>query len=94
MAVSFASAGRTTCKFGIARNAQRCSTGWWVGPSSPNPIESWVQTYVAGMFMSADSRTAPRIKSLKTRKVPANGRVSPPSAMPFMAQAIANSRIP
>ena len=43
-AVSLASAGRTTSSPGIARNAARCSIGWWVGPSSPRPIESWVQT--------------------------------------------------
>ena len=33
--VSFASAGRTTQRFGIARRLIRCSTGWCVGPSSP-----------------------------------------------------------
>ena len=43
-AVSLASAGRTTASRGIARSAARCSTGWWVGPSSPRPIESCVQT--------------------------------------------------
>ena len=43
-AVSFASPGRTIARFGIARSAARCSIGWWVGPSSPRPIESWVQT--------------------------------------------------
>ena len=29
---------------GSPRSAARCSIGWWVGPSSPRPIESWVQT--------------------------------------------------
>ena len=24
--------------------AAMCSTGWWVGPSSPRPIESWLNT--------------------------------------------------
>ena len=43
-AVSFASAGRTTDRLGIARSAERCSIGWCVGPSSPRPIESCVQT--------------------------------------------------
>ena len=43
-AVSLASAGRTTSRPGIARSAARCSIGWWVGPSSPRPMESWVQT--------------------------------------------------
>ena len=42
--VSLASAGRMTRSPGIARMAASCSTGWWVGPSSPSPTESWVQT--------------------------------------------------
>ena len=42
--VSVASAGRNTSRLGMARRAARCSTGWWVGPSSPRPMESWVQT--------------------------------------------------
>ena len=29
---------------GMARSVARCSIGWWVGPSSPSPTESWVQT--------------------------------------------------
>ena len=47
-AASFASAGRITVSFGIARIAARCSTGWCVGPSSPTATESWVkiQTHV------------------------------------------------
>ena len=32
----------------MARSAARCSIGWWVGPSSPRPIESCVQTKVTG----------------------------------------------
>ena len=59
--VSFASAGRTTSRPGIARSAARCSIGWWVGPSSPSPIESCVHTYVTGSFISAASRTAGRM---------------------------------
>ena len=55
--VSFASAGRITQRFGIARSAARCSTGWCVGPSSPSPTESCVQTQTTGRFMSADRRT-------------------------------------
>ena len=43
-AVSLASAGRITCRPGIARSVARCSTGWWVGPSSPTPTESWLKT--------------------------------------------------
>ena len=31
---------------GMARKDARCSTGWWVGPSSPRPIESWVITKI------------------------------------------------
>ena len=34
--VSFASPGRTYQRFGIARSAMWCSTGWCVGPSSPS----------------------------------------------------------
>ena len=40
--VSFASAGRKTVMLGVARRVASCSTGWWVGPSSPRPTESWV----------------------------------------------------
>ena len=29
---------------GVARRSSIVSTGWWVGPSSPSPIESWVIT--------------------------------------------------
>ena len=43
--VSLASAGRTYQRFGIARSAMWCSTGWCVGPSSPTAIESCVQTH-------------------------------------------------
>ncbi len=42
--VSLASQGRKTARPGIARSAARCSMGWWVGPSSPRPMESWVKT--------------------------------------------------
>ena len=43
-AVSTASAGRKTLRLGMARMLARCSIGWWVGPSSPTPMESWVMT--------------------------------------------------
>ena len=43
-AVSTISAGLIRFKFGVARKIAKCSTGWWVGPSSPNPIESCVKT--------------------------------------------------
>ena len=38
--VSILSAGLKIFKFGIDLNPDSCSTGWWVGPSSPKPIES------------------------------------------------------
>ena len=37
-AVSTASPGRNNSRFGIALKAARCSTGWWVGPSSPSSL--------------------------------------------------------
>ena len=43
-AVSLAAAGRTTSRPGMFRSDHRCSIGWCVGPSSPRPIESCVQT--------------------------------------------------
>ena len=46
MAVSLASAGLITQRFGISLKELSCSTGWWVGPSSPRPMESWVKTYM------------------------------------------------
>ena len=42
--ISTASAGLNTYKLGIALNEDKCSTGWWVGPSSPRPTESCVIT--------------------------------------------------
>jgi hypothetical protein len=45
----------------MARSADSCSIGWWVGPSSPRPIESCVHTYTTGSFISAASRTAGRM---------------------------------
>ena len=42
--VSIKSAGLKTFKFGIDLRLVNCSIGWWVGPSSPKPIESWVKT--------------------------------------------------
>ncbi len=60
-AVSAASEGRITVRFGIARSAAMCSTGWWVGPSSPSAIESCEKTHSVGRFMSADRRIAGRM---------------------------------
>ena len=59
-AVSTVSAGRKTHVLGVAREMARCSTGWWVGPSSPSPIESWVITNTVGIFISAAMRMAGR----------------------------------
>ena len=59
-ATSFASAGRITSRPGIARSEASCSTGWWVGPSSPRPIESWVKRWITGSSISAESRIAGR----------------------------------
>ena len=42
-ATSLASAGRMSMMPGMARSDASCSTGWWVGPSSPTPMESWVK---------------------------------------------------
>ena len=58
--VSIASAGRNTCRPGIARRLARCSIGWWVGPSSPRPIESWVSTWTGAIPISAARRRALR----------------------------------
>ena len=57
-ATSLAPAGRTTFKLGVARSIDSCSMGWWVGPSSPRPIESCVKTKIEGSRISADSLIA------------------------------------
>ena len=54
-AVSVASAGRYTWKLGMARSIASCSMGSWVGPSSPTPMLSWVNTKVRGTPIRADS---------------------------------------
>ena len=43
--------------FGVARSVASCSIGWCVGPSSPTPIESCVNTKVLGIRMIAASRS-------------------------------------
>ncbi len=58
--VSTSSQGRHSSMFGISRSEATCSTGWWVGPSSPRPIESWVSTKMLGTFISAAMRRALR----------------------------------
>ena len=45
---------------GVPRQIARCSTGWWVGPSSPTPMLSWVITNTVGIFISAARRMAGR----------------------------------
>src|SRR5690625_98069 len=58
--VSFPSAGLIKDRPGIARNEGNCSIGSCVGPSSPTAIESWVNTYVTGVCIIEDKRTAGR----------------------------------
>src|SRR5271154_1681563 len=41
---SFASPGRITVRWGIARREATCSTGSWGGASSPTPVQSCVKT--------------------------------------------------
>ena len=43
-AVSVASAGLMTVRRGTDLRPANCSIGWWVGPSSPRPMESCVNT--------------------------------------------------
>ena len=59
--VSFASAGRMTCSPGMARRVATCSTGWCVGPSSPTPTESCVNTNTTLAPLRAASRTGGRM---------------------------------
>ena len=65
--VSSASAGRTTSteflpwwffSFSIRRICASCSTGSWVGPSSPTRKASWVQMNFTGSSIRAAMRTA------------------------------------
>ena len=66
---STVSQGRQVCILGVERRAVSCSTGWCVGPSSPRPMESWVNTKMDCCFISAAMRTALRAYSMKIRKV-------------------------
>jgi hypothetical protein len=59
-ATSLPSHGLITLRPGIARSEARCSTGWCVGPSSPRPIESWLNQWITGSSISAESRIAGR----------------------------------
>ena len=55
-AVSTLSAGRITKVLGVERLIAKCSTGWWVGPSSPKPMLSCVITNIVGIFINAARR--------------------------------------
>ncbi len=57
---SLPSAGRMRRSCGIARSEASCSIGWWVGPSSPRPIESWVKKKTACASDIAPRRMAGR----------------------------------
>ena len=41
--VTIVSPGLITLRLGIDLKLAYCSIGWWVGPSSPSPMESWVK---------------------------------------------------
>ena len=56
MRVSTASAGRKTVRLGMTRSASSCSMGWWVGPSSPVKMVSWVKRKMERAPISAASR--------------------------------------
>ncbi|MDT4890738.1 hypothetical protein FQZ97_1276470 [compost metagenome] len=60
-AVSAVSAGRQTSRLGIRRRLAACSTDWCVGPSSPRPMESCVNTWITRCFISAAMRMALRL---------------------------------
>ena len=49
--ISYASAGLITCILIIERIIANCSTGWWVGPSSPTAIESCDNGRTNGNFI-------------------------------------------
>ena len=53
--------GRRIARCGIARSDISVLDGWCVGPSSPRPIESCVQTKIVGRWLSAASRTDGRM---------------------------------
>src|SRR5471032_252439 len=53
---STVSHGRQLSRLGIKRIDETCSTDWWVGPSSPRPIESWVNTKIERSFISGHAQ--------------------------------------
>jgi hypothetical protein len=60
-AVSAVSPGRQTSRFGMRRSDAACSIDWCVGPSSPRPMESCVNTWITRRFISAAMRMALRL---------------------------------
>jgi len=101
--VSAPSAGRSTsmlgcparlCTFSSSRICASCSTGWWVGPSSPTRNASCDQTNLTGNSINADSRTAGFMKSENTKKVAHTGITPPCSAIPLESAAIVSSDTP
>ena len=45
----------------MARKVARCSTGWWVGPSSPTIKLSWVNTNAHEIFINDAKRIGVRM---------------------------------
>ena len=93
-ATSLASAGRMTRSPGIARSDASCSIGWWVGPSSPTPTESCVQTKQTLVCMiDSEPHRGPHVVAEHEER--ADDRAArPDTAMPFAAEPIACSRMP
>ncbi len=80
---------------GIARSAARCSIGWWVGPSSPRPIESCVHTKVTGSLLDRPPGAPPAACSRRRRgRCRRRGGSVPASAMPLRIMPMACSRMP
>ena len=93
-ATSLASAGRSTIRPGMARRAASCSMGWWVGPSSPTPMESWVKTWMAGISMMAlEADRGPPVVA-EDQEAGAEGRAPWTSDRPFTMADMACSRMP
>ncbi len=80
--------------FGINLRVAVCSTAWCVGPSSPSPMESWVNTKILRTFISAAILIALRAYSEKMRKVEQYGINPPCNEIPLQIAAMANSRTP
>ena len=78
----------TRGSFGMERNAAKCSTGSWVGPSSPTPMLSCVRTYITPLVHQ--SAQADRCLHIVPRR-PKNVRTIRANA-PVQAQAVGNAR--